>query len=136
MNLSDLKYIEEEPVAMFFLDLMFLIAPGISLIFYFYQDIFLALDVLKLILLSISFIAPLISVNTVIFLIRSSGGKGETLACLTVGAFFANLIFYFALFISYLFKFSLKTTIFEIIIFEIIFIISIFTWFHKLSKKP
>lgn len=135
MNLLDFKNIEEETVATFLLDIIFLFPPGLLLVLYFFPDIFLTLDVLKLIFLAVSFIAPFVIINTFIFLTKSEDGKGETFLSITAGLFLTNIVFYIALFFTYLFKFSFKTTIFEVIILEIIIIILLLILFKKRAKN-
>ncbi len=115
----NLKDIGEEPVATFFLNLILLITPGMLLIFYFHRDIFLTLDILKLILLSISFIAPFIIVN-IIFVIfvdfkRNISKAGDTFMYFSLGLWAAAFSFFVSFLISYILKLSFEFTFFEII---------------------
>ena len=127
INLGELigKIIEESFWVGLFA-LVFLIAPGLMIIFYFYPDLFLSIDTIKLILLSLAFTTPVVLIN--MFLFGKIMNKKSNIAVDSIFAIFlTSSIIYIGLFISYLFKLSFGNFIFLNIVLEIILIILIST---------
>lgn len=124
--LSDIEKIKEETFWVALFDIIFLISPGFLILFYFKQNIFLDLDSIKLILLSVSIIAPFVFLNFLIIVILSAAQKAEiksddTFSFITLGIFFSNIIFYILFLVSCLLNFSFRITMFWLIGIELFF---------------
>ena len=66
MNLPSIKELKERAFLLFLLDIIFIIGPGIAVIFFFKRDLFFALDWIKLTLLSITIVTPFAFFNSAI----------------------------------------------------------------------
>ena len=109
------------------------------MLFYFYPDIFLSLDTVKLILISISSTFPFILVNLIFILILIRNGKAtneDTFYCFSVGIFLTTLVFYIDLFVSFLLKLSFRNFIFLASGIEIGLMVLIYIAVNKLVKRP
>lgn len=86
---------------------MFFVTPGLISIFYFDRNLFLNLDVAKLLLLSISFLTPFIVANAIFFLrwLLKIGDKDFRKA-IYLSIILTNSFFLIDLLISYCFKLS------------------------------
>lgn len=118
-----------------------LIAPGFSFIFYFFNGLLTSLDILKLIVLSVAFITPLLLINFMViatsFEAFFKNDKNNMFMSLSIASLISAIIFYAGLFLSYLSKLSLHSTISWMIGFELIFIIfMIFALIGNHIKKP
>ena len=131
---------KEKTGILLFLDVVFLVAPGVAAVFVFYRKIFLTLDWVRLVLLSISLVAPLVLVN---MLFRPGSGKdrepakdesfyGSTLAIIMTG-----LLFYFGLAIVSVFDFDIGQFYILLIVAEIILLFKdgIVNFFSKLANR-
>ncbi len=129
MNFN-IESVEKESVATFLIDLVFLITPGIILIFYFFPDLFKMLDVLKLIMLSVAFFSPLFLINTFILI----NNIKDIFYSFSLGIFLTNIVFYVSLATAYYFKLSLENTISLVLVFEVILIVLLKSSFFKNKK--
>lgn len=130
--LSEIEKIKEEVFGIIIIDLILFIAPGLTFIFYFSKELFLTIDVIKLILLSISFITPFLLVNFILSTIlveggKSKGNKENVFISFSMSLLLSTMILYISLFVAYFLKFSFKTTLIWAIIFQLILILS-FVW--------
>ncbi len=135
--ISDIEKFKEETFWFILFDLIFLIAPGILILFYFDRTLFLSLEAMKLILLSISSTVPFIFINVLCFwsLIEEPDTKmkkDDVFIFFTLGIFLSNIIFSIVLLISYLLNLSFRTAMCSMVGFEIFLIILIF---YKETKK-
>ena len=123
-NFKDfIKSITEDYFWLGLFDLMLLITPGFLLIFYFDRTLFMSLDTLKLILLSVAFVAPFALVNAFSLLsMREETEKEAVVICFSLGIFYAAFSCFLALFISYLFKLAFIITIFMLLGLNIILV--------------
>ena len=124
--LSDIENIKKETFWLALFDVIFLISPGFLILFYFKQNIFLDLDSIKLILLSVSIVTPFVLVNflTIIFLLTAQKieiKSDDTFSFITLGIFFTNIIFYILFLVSYLLNLSFKIIMFWLIGIELFF---------------
>ncbi len=135
-SISELiKEIKEKTFWLTLFDLIFLIAPGVLLLFYFDRNLFLILDSIKVILLSISFIAPFIFIFVIMVPVMPViKNKDNIFISFTIAIFLTNFNVCLMLFTSYLFKFSFIKSIFTLIIFQIISIICVGIFSEK-SKR-
>lgn len=135
--ISEIEKTTEETFWFILFDLVFLIAPGFILLFYSSRDLFLTLDTIKLILLSVSFVAPFVFINSIFLALSIRNGeakKEDTFICFTLGILLTNIIFYIALLISYFLKLSLANTLFSILALEVI-LLSLVKMFAVIIRK-
>lgn len=116
--LSEIERIKEETFGVAIIATILLIVPGLTFIFYFSRELFIALDIIKLVLLSISLIAPFLFVNFIIFATISEsnksglrGSKENVFMALTVSLIFSAAILYITLLMAYFFEFSFRTSL-------------------------
>ena len=122
-----------------FFTCIFLIAPGFLTIFYFDRSLFVNLEVIKLILLSILFAAPFVLINTFFWGLIYAAGDVKmdfdgSYFLIILGVFLTNIIFYCVLFFSYLIGLSFKTAIFSLVGLESLIIV-LGIVFHFFASK-
>jgi len=122
-----------------FFTCIFLIAPGFLTIFYFDRSLFVNLEVIKLILLSILFAAPFVLINTFFWVLIYATDEVTTdfdglYFLIILGVFLTNIIFYCVLFFSYLIGLSFKTAIFSLVGLESLIIV-LGIVFHFFASK-
>ena len=104
----DWEKIKHPDLVLLLLGIIFLTTPGVLVTFYFFKEIFNALDGLKLILFSISLLSPLVTINTFMFMVTEAvegGTKRENLyPSFMLSTFISGLLFYLLVFIGYLGK--------------------------------
>lgn len=120
--------------ATIFLQLIFgSLIPGILFIFLFNRDLFFTLDIFRLITLSISITAPVLTINSFLILIvlaldhpPQNEYKLNKLFSLMIygGSFITNLVLYFTILIGYLNSYTIKKCVFVAIEVEIYVAIS------------
>ena len=103
--MKNLKYFIEQTMTesfwVSFFTLMLLISPGILIIFYYFPELFLSIDVIKLLIFVLSIMVPLVTINSFLFGIIVI--KDDYVIKSIVLIFITSLIIYFGLFLSYLF---------------------------------
>ncbi len=135
--LSEIDKIKEESFSAAVLNTILLIAPGLTFILHFSKELLITLDVLKLILLSISFIAPLLIINFILVTIISDKmafpdikhDKGAVFIIITLALLFSASILYIALFFGYILNLSFRITIIFVLCLQ-------FIWTIVLLSKP
>jgi hypothetical protein len=133
----NLEKISEETAVGIFISLILLISSGILFIFYFFPDLFLKLEFSKLIILAISFVAPLLALNLIIlmFFLTSTSTSYSDSVIFAASAYLSGASFYAGLFSSYLIKLSLFNNIFLILSFDLLLlVVLIFLRSKKLGK--
>ena len=88
------------------LDILFLIAPGVAVVYYFNPILFASLDWVKLTLLSLAVTAPLSFVNTIFTVVLEGVIKGNEIDLFGVLSFAINctgVVIYITLGMSYFF---------------------------------
>jgi hypothetical protein len=117
------------------------ISPGLLILFIFKRDLFISLDLLKLILLSISLTLPFILCNLFCVWILwdevNKGREGNRLTIdLVLALYISTVIFYLPLAVAFLWRLSLHTYIWSLVVLEITFaIVSVFIWIVDAVKK-
>ena len=76
--MNDIEKIKSETFIFGFLDVLFLILPGILIIFLNKIELFLSLDWIKLVLLSASITTPFALLNTLIFVVKTAESSNKT----------------------------------------------------------
>ena len=102
-------------------DLILLITPGLFFFFIFFQNLFINLDLIKLVLLSISLNIPFVTIN--VFLVAAntnlsllnSNKESELFDIISLSLLLTGYFMFLILFISYLFSFTARNTLFIII---------------------
>lgn len=105
-SLADL--INPKKIASALFNIVFIIVPGFAIIFVYYRDLFISLEIFKLLLLSMTFSAPFILIN---FFVTQEGSKineSRVSPKLTLPIFAGALVVYLSLIIAKLFHFNLK----------------------------
>jgi hypothetical protein len=104
-------------------DLLFLISPGIAVIFFYDYTLFVSIDWIKLILLSLAIITPLTMINTTIMLSfeqkdEKTAEKSELFGAFSMGTMASGIILYICLLPSYFYGKSLKEVVVFICVVE------------------
>ena len=76
--LSDIEKVTDESFLFVLFDTLFLISPGLLIIYYFHRDLFLNLDSIKLVLLSIATTLPFLCWNIILIFQLLYRGKSDT----------------------------------------------------------
>ncbi|MEK7629347.1 MAG: hypothetical protein AAB394_02375 [Patescibacteria group bacterium] len=125
---SEIEKITKETFLLIFLDILFLISPGAIVIFYFYRDIFISLDTLKLVFLDIAIISPIVSINTFLsyglfYKVDEDKKTGDELLFIAVtnSLLITSVVSYTSLAITHVFKSSLNDFLLYFAIFEMVF---------------
>src|SRR5262245_24988908 len=125
MNIPAIKEIKNREFLLSIYSLLFLIAPGVLLIWYFKPSVFLAVDILKLIILSLSFTGPFVLFGA--FLIEeklTDRHPQERLFTATLMAtFLTGMVIYMVILFSQIFSLSFSQglivlTILHVLIFS------------------
>ena len=98
---------EDNTFSIGLLDILLLIAPGIAVIFVYQNSLFISLDWLKLILLSITITAPLVLLNTVLVPEFNDDGalkSNDLFGALTLSIWCTGILIFGTLVILYLFR--------------------------------
>lgn len=120
-----INVIKEEPaftIAIF--DILFLITPGIACIFFYKNDLFLSLDWIKLVLLSVSITSSLSFFNIMMFdSIYNKDNKNEKsfFIDLSIGIILSGMIIYAIIFVAYILSLSLRHSVYGLGGIEFIF---------------
>ena len=119
--------------------LSFVLSPGVLIVFVFLNDIFLSLDIFKLVLLSFSAVLPICAINFIftLFAFRYKDFIKDTSESQTnftlLAIVLSSIPLYLVLFTRFLFRITLVHAIWECILIEIFyFIISLITF--KVNK--
>jgi hypothetical protein len=126
-----------------FLDLLFLIVPGFLIWFYFYPDIFIKLDTIKLVLLSVAIILPFFIVNLIcIFALMMSSPRSDKkfdvndeIVGYTFSIICSNIIIYTIFLLGYFLKLKFKEALIVDIIIEIVIVLVTIIFLLKKSFK-
>ena len=136
-----MDHIKKETFGVAFIVILLLIAPGFTALFYFFRELFVSLETLKVIILSISIVTPFLVINSALFSQSlekdedspSKGAEENMFLSLTYSAVLSACIVYTALFFSYLLNLSLQITIF--VGFGIQLFLVLFRIYRIMSKK-
>lgn len=110
--LADIEKIQSRTVVLTFFNLLFLVTPGVALIFLLANDVFYTLDWVKLMLVSVMITTPFAFWNTVLFFTSEDGSdnnESHFFASYSIGITVTALMVYAATGIAYTFQ----RTIFE-----------------------
>ncbi|MFA7151495.1 MAG: hypothetical protein WC113_01155 [Candidatus Paceibacterota bacterium] len=135
------KQLKEKALLLFLLDVILLVAPGIAILFIFFRDIFLSLDWVKLILLSISITAPFTFLNMLLVPELDKdydpNRKDEFFYGFSIAATITGLFFYMFLPFSYLYNWGAGQLFQGLVTVELLFLIIIFfkSTFGWLKRK-
>ena len=134
MNLlSDIEKIEKRVFWIGLFNLIFLVAPGVLLFFICDRNLFLSLDIIKLILLSFSVATPFAFVQSAVFGITQKSKTEDIMIDFTLGILVTSCGFYITFLFNYLLKLSFIETIFILIF--IVFILAILIVGASKKKK-
>lgn len=110
------------------LAILLLFSPGVGYIFYFWRELFISLDIFKLLFLSLTITAPFILLSFFLIGILLDSDKNEhwdkdsqIFASLAIGIFFSAIILYIGLAISVCLKISfISSIILSLVIFTLL----------------
>lgn len=119
-----------------------LISPGIAIIYRFNKDLFLQLDGIKLILMSVAIITPLIVVNTflnAVWVDDEINNENSLFVSFTLSAMISAMLLYLIIFLDYLSYRNLKENLLGLGLAELFYmlIVSIYSLFKdkKVTSK-
>lgn len=122
--LASINKIEEDVFWLGLFSLIFLLAPGLLLFFCCDRDLFLSLDTAKLILLSVSIVAPFAFMQTLGGVSATQKSKKVNLMLeFFSGIVVTNLGFYVVFLINYLGRLSFTKTVFTLITIQFVLLV-------------
>ena len=136
--LGDIEKLESRTFVLAFLDFLFLVSPGVLIIFLYQRGLFVSLDWLRLVLLSISIMAPFVFLNILTFLtltMDSTQKKQELFPTISLGIIVTGFFAYVVLGADYFSRVSFKWDVIILIIIEFIFLIAAFNHYNKTRLK-
>ena len=139
--ISEAEKITEANFLFVLLDAIFLVSPGLLVVFHFNRELFLGLDSIKLILLSIASTLPLVCWNIILLTYLIYKGKieaderKEVFFTFSFSLAATSFIIYFLLFISYLFPLSLRTSLFTLLGIEVVLTITLLVINWRAARK-
>lgn len=140
--LQDIEKITEERFLIILLDSIFLFSPGLLTIFYFWNNIFLESESVKLILLSLAISSPFVLWNfLLLFAVVYKGKlsdfneKDLTFALFTATLVLTNILFYLLLLASYIIEISFQSSLYLLIGIELVLFIIVLVLNKKIAKK-
>lgn len=114
-----------------FFSFLFLILPGIALLFVLERDLFLSLDWIKLILLACAISVPVAFCNIILSVSLTGTSRKEDFMHFSLGIIMGGLSLYIALAISYFKQMSIPSVIMLSLVANILFWISIWRRIKK-----
>lgn len=123
---NDIKDIKSETFIFGLLDILFLISPGLMVIFLYMPELFQSLDWIKLTLLSASTTLPFTLINTFSLLILSAKQPQQEDSLFyhfSVGTIMTGIVMYVAIAVLYTFGRSLKSVFIFVSILELILVL-------------
>ncbi len=122
MNFPSIAQIKDKGFVITFLSVIFLILPGVLVLFLFERSLFINIDWVKLILLSAAITAPISFVNTLLITVIDDEDKPRQKDYLfdsfSVGIVLSSILICGLLFISYVLNATTKDFIFTLGVFE------------------
>lgn len=137
LNFSDIGKIAEKNSTLAILSSVFLLAPGIAVIFFFNKPLFVYIDTFKLILLGITFVTPFVSIFWLFFGIYVFNEPNQTFThflSVVVSTLVCNIFIFLFLGLSYLFSWSFKTFLFTLFFVTILFVSILIIAVHSNKK--
>jgi hypothetical protein len=121
-----LKSLADGKFILSLLCLLLLFVPGVTYIFYFNSNLFINLDLIKVILLSLAFVTPFIFINFLFLIINSiknyldSNLNSEFFSLFTLSVVYSGILIYTSLIFTYFFQLSFKNSVIICLILELI----------------
>lgn len=123
--LSEIEKLKDETFIMGLLATLLMSIPGSTILFYFDKNLFLTLDFLKLLLISLAIITPLLLVNFIFIslpLELKSGPKSSkenAFIYLLLSTIFSSFVLYISLLASFILNLSIGGFLYIIMVIEI-----------------
>jgi energy-coupling factor transporter transmembrane protein EcfT len=108
MNQGIIDLMNPSKIASALFNIVFIIVPGFAIIFFYYKDLFISLELFKLLFLSMMFSAPFILINFFATQEGSKINKNSVSPKLTLPIFASALVVYLSLIIAKPFRFNLN----------------------------
>ena len=125
--LSDIEKVTDESFLFVLFDTLFLISPGLLIIYYFHRDLFLNLDSIKLVLLSIATTLPFLCWNIILIFqllyrgkLIDANEKKSFFFMVSVALIGTNTFVYMMLFVSYTLGTSFKSSLIFVVVIEVL----------------
>ncbi len=138
-DLKDIKILESESFIFTLFNFLFLVLPGIAIVYTFNHELFMTADWIKIILLSGSITTPLVLVNTFIVSIfqhsKNSNDGDSLFISFFLSVVLSGLVLYTTILLHYLFDKSFRDGVYFILVIEAILIILISLRIRKLDQK-
>lgn len=136
--LGDIEKLESRTFVLAFLDFLFLISPGVIVIFLYQRELFLTLDWLRIILLSISIMSPFVFLNILTFItlaMQDEQRNKQLFSTISLGIIVTGFLTYVVLCIDYFWNIPFKADVIMLIGIEILFFILAFNHYNKANQK-
>lgn len=123
--IDQVKKLEAFHIAIFILGFVGIVSPGLLVLFLFKRDLFLSLDFLKLMFLSISLSLPIILCNFFLMgpISDNSESKTEVGEALAMALLVSSAVYYLPLVVMYLWGFSLHTFVWTLVGLEVVLVV-------------
>lgn len=138
-DLKDIKIVESEGFILTLFDFLFLILPGIAIIYIFSNELFVSADWIKIILISGAVTAPLVLINTFVLIVFNHSGKSEggnsLFIYFSLSVILSGLILYTTIALHYLFGKSFRSGVYFTLVIEAILILLASIRLRKIRKE-
>jgi hypothetical protein len=119
---KDIKALESRTFILAFFSLLFLISPGIAVIYLYLPALFHDLEWVKLILLSVAFTSPFVFLNTTLIAAyeQGMGNKEDFFTEFCMGAVMTGLLIYLLIIASYILDRTFSHIIYALLAIEVL----------------
>ena len=125
LSKNSLKIATDRIFLIGFLDILFLALPGIALVYFFNLTLFLSLDWIKLVLLSMSAVTPFVLFNAISIVLLDDSPAHDDRALffqISIGIFVTGIILYITLALSYFGNISFREAAIFVCVIETIIV--------------
>jgi hypothetical protein len=137
-SVKDIKIVENESFILALFDLLFLILPGVAVIYVFNNPLIHSADWIKLILISGSLTIPLALINTfflIPFTVSKQGNGNGLFLAFSLSLMVSGLILYSMIGVHYFFDRPLREGIYFVLVIEAILLIAAYLKIRKLRRS-
>jgi hypothetical protein len=137
LNLNNIKVVENESFILTIFNILFLVLPGVGILYVFNNALFVNSDWIKIILLSGAITAPLILINTLVMVILliEKNKDSSLFIPFSFGIFLSGLLLYGIIGVHYIFDKPFRHGVYFIIIVEAILLVSAYVKLRKAKKS-
>ncbi|MDQ5893686.1 MAG: hypothetical protein QG640_698 [Patescibacteria group bacterium] len=139
LDLKDIKIVESESFIFTLFNFLFLILPGVAIIYIFNNELFINADWIKIILISGAVTAPLVLVNTfilvTIFMCNKKSTESSLFISFSLSVLLSGLILYTNIALHYIFEKTFRSGVYFTFAIEFILIVIMGIRLKGMRKK-